>query len=87
MYDITYDILWGIQEYVNEEFSSSPCEYDLLQDVKTIKRVFGKDSNLMSNLAKKIGKISSQCFERKIMNDEFKLFNSKIEVNFEIYCL
>ena len=89
MRDITNYIVQAIQEYVNEEFSSSPWKYDLLQDVKTIKRVFGKDSKMMSILSKKIGIFSSECFlnpTNYCINDT-ALFNSKEEVNFEIIFL
>ena len=50
-------IIKSIKEYVKEEFSSSPLEYDLLQDEKTIKRVFDKDNNMLLGLSEKIGKI------------------------------
>ena len=61
----------SIQEYVKEEFSSSPLEYeyDLLQDEKTIKRVFNRHNNFLSDLSKKIGKIEGAHIERVFMRD------------------
>ena len=59
----------SIQEYVKEEFSSSPLEYDLLQDEKTIKRVFDRHNNFLSDLSKKIGKIEGAHIERVFMRD------------------